>query len=215
MLHLIFVDALRIGEGTFCDKRWKLDRDQAREMPSNYFLRLQHAIRQGVWRLGSEKDSRIKDHVDILIGEWKVLCGHSKLIHSLPSWVLNDLNAPARANSHICNRKQNLSVFGAFSRVISVPSVSGPSFQVYGHHIDCLLAKPSQLSGINARRKANAYPFIGLGFKGLRSSSTACSSARDLSFSNSMREEWHSSSTNSSGLYVSFSLLSSIFRFNS
>lgn len=178
-------------------------------MPSNYFLRLHHAIRQGVARLVSEKDSRIKDQVDILIGEWKILHGHSKLIHSLPFWTLNDLNAPARANSHICNRKQNLSVFGAFSRVISIPSVSGPSFQLCGHHIDCMLSKPSQLSGISARRKGNRYPFIGLGFKGLHSSSTACSSAssaRDFSFSNSMREEWHSSSTDSSGLYVSFSL---------
>lgn len=46
-----------------------------------------------------------------------------------------------------------------------------------------------------ARRKDNAYPFQGLGFKGLHNSSTTCfsaSPARDFSFSNSMREEWHS-----------------------
>ncbi|KAL8523782.1 hypothetical protein ACS0TY_013667 [Phlomoides rotata] len=225
-------------------------------MPSNYFLRLHHAIRQ-------------------------VLPGRSRLIHSLPSSTLNDLNATAQANSHLHNRKKNLSVFGAFSHVISIPSVLGPSFQVCRHHIDCLLSEPSQLLGINsekefvavygsnsdcvefvtsnmtsrpahpsvaachsfssysrisfgnwsegstrlrdreqphnfllhrrflysvARRKVNAYTFLGLGplgFKGLHSSSTACSSpssARDLSFSNTMREEWHSSSADSTGL---------------
>lgn len=127
-------------------------------MPSDYFSRLRSAIRQGVWRSVSGKESGIKGQVDFLIGERKVLLGHSSLVHFLPSGTFTVLHvfvrpgtvAAAQANLHIANRKKNFSVVGAFSRAISIPSVLGPSFQVCGHHVDCLLSEPSDGLGINS-----------------------------------------------------------------
>lgn len=246
-------------------------------MPSSYFLRPRSAIFQGIWRLISVKESG-----NVLIGQGKLLVGHSRLVHSLPSGTSTDLRvflrpgtvASAQANLHIANRKNNLSVAGAFSRAISIPSVSGPSFQVCRYHIDrlqsektlmaacgsrsafadCsvsnLTCRPAQpgvaayqsFSSYNrrssgncakasmslrnkeqpnnfllygyfmynaAKRKGNANSFIGFGFEGLQISSAAYSSAgtaRDVSFDSSRREGQESSSTDSSKLYVIFSL---------
>ncbi|KAJ0085631.1 hypothetical protein Patl1_09110 [Pistacia atlantica] len=52
----------------------------------------------------------------------------------------------ARSDLLLANRKRNFSVVGAISRSFSVPSVSGPSFQVCGYHIDRALSDPGQLS---------------------------------------------------------------------
>ncbi|KAI3464986.1 hypothetical protein Pfo_021649 [Paulownia fortunei] len=129
-------------------------------MSSNYFSRLRSAIRQGVWRSVSGKESGIQDQLDVLIGQGKVLLSHSRLFHSLPSGTFTVLHvfvqpgtvAAAQANLHIANRRKNLSVVGAFSRAISIPSVSGPSFQVCGYQVDCLLSEPSQGLGINSEK---------------------------------------------------------------
>lgn len=224
----------------------------------------------------------MKESGNVLIGQGKLLVGHSRLVHSLPSGTSTDLRvflrpgtvASAQANLHIANRKNNLSVAGAFSRAISIPSVSGPSFQVCRYHIDrlqsektlmaacgsrsafadCsvsnLTCRPAQpgvaayqsFSSYNRRssgncgkasmslrnkeqpnnfllygyfmynatkRKGNANYFIRFGFEGLQISSAAYSSAgtaRDVSFDSSRREGQESSSTDSSKLYVIFSL---------
>lgn len=215
----------------------------------------------------------MKESGNVLIGQGKLLVGHSRLVHSLPSGTSTDLRvflrpgtvASAQANLHIANRKNNLSVAGAFS---------GPSFQVCRYHIDrlqsektlmaacgsrsafadCsvsnLTCRPAQpgvaayqsFSSYNRRssgncgkasmslrnkeqpnnfllygyfmynatkRKGNANYFIRFGFEGLQISSAAYSSAgtaRDVSFDSSRREGQESSSTDSSKLYVIFSL---------
>ncbi|KAL6511739.1 hypothetical protein OROGR_021336 [Orobanche gracilis] len=114
-------------------------------MPSSYFIRLRSAARQGASRSVSGRESGIQDQSN-------VLSGNSRLVHSIPSGTLTDLHAfvrsgtvaAAQANLHIAHRRKYLSVVGAFSRAISVPSVSGHSFQICGYHVDYLLSKPSQ-----------------------------------------------------------------------
>ncbi|KAL0351893.1 UNVERIFIED_CONTAM: putative protein phosphatase 2C 55 [Sesamum calycinum] len=132
-------------------------------MPSNYLSRLHSAVRERVWRSVSGKGGGIEDHIDVLIGQGKVLLGHCRNIHSLPSGPFTDLQVfvrpgtvvAAQAN-HIANRKKNFSVAGAFSRAMSIPSVSGPSFQLCGYHIDLLLSEPSQGMGIKSEKSLMA-----------------------------------------------------------
>ncbi|KAL2242026.1 UNVERIFIED_CONTAM: putative protein phosphatase 2C 55 [Sesamum indicum] len=256
-------------------------------MPSNCFRRLRGGAWEGVWRLISGRETGIQDQFYGLIGQGKLLLGNSRLLHSLPSGAFTDLHvfvrpgtiAAAQANLCLANRRKNISVVGAFSRAISIPSVSGPSFQVCGYHIDHLLSEPSQVLEINtekglmavcgsksaltdrcinltsrpaqpgvaayhsfssysrssfencrkatmswqnkeqpnnfllygyfiynvAKRKGNSNPFLGFGFEGFHISSPAYSStgtAPDVSFDNSMKEEQHSSSADSSELNV-------------
>lgn len=111
----------------------------------------------------SGKGGGIEDQIDVLIGQGKVLLGHCRNIHSLPSGPFTDLQVfvrpgtvvAAQAN-HIANRKKKFSVAGAFSRAMSIPSVSGPSFQLCGYHIDLLLSEPSQGLGINSDKSLMA-----------------------------------------------------------
>ncbi|KAL3505279.1 hypothetical protein ACH5RR_035120 [Cinchona calisaya] len=116
-------------------------------MPSNAFSRLTVACRQGVRRSISLQESWLQDLVDLPISQAKLLFGGaSGTITDLHGFILPGTLAAAQANLHIVNRKKNLSFAGLFSRAISVPSVSGPSFQVCGYHIDCLLAEPTEVS---------------------------------------------------------------------
>ncbi|KAL2456429.1 putative protein phosphatase 2C 55 [Forsythia ovata] len=123
-------------------------------MPSNYFSRFGVSFWQGVQRSITAKESGIQDPIEVLIGQGKLFLGYSRSFHSVPSGTFTDLHvflrpgtvAAAQANLHIVNRRKNLSVVGAFSRAISIPSVSGPSFQVCGYHVDRLLSDPSQVS---------------------------------------------------------------------
>ncbi|CAA2973074.1 probable protein phosphatase 2C 55 [Olea europaea var. sylvestris] len=130
-------------------------------MPANYFSRFGVSFWQGVQRLISVKESGIRDPIEVLIGQGKLLIGCSRSFHSVPSGTFTDLHvflrpgtvAAAQANLHIANRRKNLSVVGVFSRAISIPSVSGPSFQVCGYHVDCLLSDPSKVTfGINSQK---------------------------------------------------------------
>lgn len=258
-------------------------------MPSNYFSRFGASFWQGVQRSINVKESRIQDPIEVLIGRGKLLLGYSKSFHSVPSGTFSDLHvflrpgtvAAAQANLHIVNRRKNISVGGA----VSIPSVSGPPFQVCGYHIDRRLSITFQITfGINsqrvlmavcgsrsapadcsisnlisrsvqpgvaayfsftsysrrsfdncrkasmslknkeqpnnfllygyfiynvAKRNGNSKPYPGFGFEGFYISSPACSStgtASDVSFDSSMQEELHSSSSDSSDLYVPSSL---------
>ncbi|CAN6922870.1 unnamed protein product [Brassica oleracea var. botrytis] len=55
----------------------------------------------------------------------------------------NGFLEPASSDLLLSNERRNLSVLGALSRTFSVPSVSGPAFQVCGYHIDLLLSDAS------------------------------------------------------------------------
>ncbi|KAL0727735.1 hypothetical protein Bca4012_023828 [Brassica carinata] len=50
---------------------------------------------------------------------------------------------PAGSDLLLISERRNLSVLGALSRTFSVPSVSGPAFQVCGYHVDLLLSEAS------------------------------------------------------------------------
>ncbi|KAA8537655.1 hypothetical protein F0562_027263 [Nyssa sinensis] len=121
-------------------------------MPSNYFSRLSGAFRRGISVVGQE--GGLQDSFEILIGQGKLLFGNSRLFHSVPLSEYGDLHVllrpgtvvAAQSNLHLVNRRRNISVVGALSRTFSIPSVSGPSFQVCGYHIDRLLSEPSHLS---------------------------------------------------------------------
>nr|XP_016466648.1 PREDICTED: probable protein phosphatase 2C 55 isoform X2 [Nicotiana tabacum] len=121
-------------------------------MPSNYLFRLSRAARQGLQKSISGQESGLQDSVEILVGQGRLLLGNSKSFYSIPFARSTDLNvfvrpgtlAATQANLHIVNQKKNLSVVGSISRAISIPSVSGPAFQVCGYHIDRLISEPTQ-----------------------------------------------------------------------
>lgn len=112
-------------------------------MPSNHCSRFRGVIWQGFLRKLHGKETNIQNHIDDFIGR-------SRLLHFVPSGITSDLHvfvrsgtlAAAQADLHLANRRRNISVVGAFSRAISIPSVSGPSFQVCRYHIDSLLSEP-------------------------------------------------------------------------
>ncbi|XP_022769225.1 probable protein phosphatase 2C 55 isoform X2 [Durio zibethinus] len=118
-------------------------------MPSTYFWRLRSAVQNGIHRT----DCGLQDSIEVLIGTRKLGFGNCRFFHSLRFLGLADLQGllptgtflAARSDSLLPNRRRNISVVGAFSRTISVPSVSGPAFQVCGYHIDCALADFSQI----------------------------------------------------------------------
>lgn len=116
-------------------------------MPSNSFSRLVVACRQGVRRSISSQGGGLQDLVELPISQEKLLFGGaSGTISDLHGLVRPGTLAAAQANLHVVNCSKNLSFAGAFSRAISLPSVSGPSFQVSGYHIDRPLAKPAGAS---------------------------------------------------------------------
>ncbi|KAG9148078.1 hypothetical protein Leryth_003651 [Lithospermum erythrorhizon] len=119
-------------------------------MPSNYFTGFGGALREGVKKLVLEQESGAQGAVEVLIREGRLLFGSANL-HAV---VRSGSVAAAQANLHIVNRRKNISVVGAFSRAISVPSVSGPSFQVCGYHVDRLISEPEQVSSLSDSRKA-------------------------------------------------------------
>lgn len=118
-------------------------------MPSASFFKLRSAVRNGIQRTECE----LQDSLEILIGKGKVGFRNYRFFHSsrlsgladlqgfLPSWTV----LAACSDSLSVNRQRNISAVGAFSRTVSVPSVSGPAFQVCRYHIDCALVDSSQI----------------------------------------------------------------------
>ncbi|CAK9181954.1 unnamed protein product, partial [Ilex paraguariensis] len=130
-------------------------------MQSNYVSRLGGAFRQGIQRSLVGEGRGLQYSVDGLIGQGKLLFGKSRLLQSVP---LDDLHvflrpgtlATAQSNLHLADRKKNLFVVAAVSRTFSIPSVSGPSFQVCGYHVDCLLSEPNHSLGIGSQKSLMA-----------------------------------------------------------
>ncbi|KAL5777966.1 hypothetical protein ACOSP7_010892 [Xanthoceras sorbifolium] len=134
-------------------------------MPSTYFSRLRTAVQNGNKRPVIGQAGGLLDSVEILIGQGKFQLCNNRLFHSLRFSTLADLQVllqpgtvlAARSDLLLANRKRNFSVVGAISRSFSVPSVSGPSFQVCGYHIDCALSETSQLTvGSNCQNRSMA-----------------------------------------------------------
>lgn len=95
----------------------------------------------------------MQSSVEVLVEQGKLWFGNSRFFHSVPFSAVTDLNvllrwgtvSPAISDSQLTNRRRNVSVVGALSRTFSIPSVSGPTFQICGYHIDCLFSDPNQL----------------------------------------------------------------------
>ncbi|GAB4852079.1 hypothetical protein Ancab_016269 [Ancistrocladus abbreviatus] len=123
-------------------------------MPLSYITRFRQAAQCGIKSSTVGQEGRLQDSAEVLIGQkGKLVFGHYKLFQSLPFSTLSDLNVflrpgtvfAARLDS-LFNGRRNFSVVGTLSRTFSIPSVSGPAFQVFGYHIDRLLSQPTPLS---------------------------------------------------------------------
>ncbi|KAJ6722558.1 PROTEIN PHOSPHATASE [Salix koriyanagi] len=121
-------------------------------MPSTYFSRLRSAVQNGIQRSGIGQEGGLQNFEN-LIGQGKFQFCNYRLFHSVCVASLTDLQlllrpgtvVAASSDSLVVNRKRNISVVGAVSRTLSVPSVSGPSFQVCGYHIDRALGDNNQI----------------------------------------------------------------------
>ncbi|THF95020.1 hypothetical protein TEA_010873 [Camellia sinensis var. sinensis] len=121
-------------------------------MPSNYFSSLSTSVKREIQRATiSGPEGGLQDLVGVFVGQGKLLVGSTRFFHSTPFSTLSDLHVlvqpgtvvAAQSNLHLVNRRRNLSFVGALSRTFSIPSVSGPSFQVCGYHVDRLLSESS------------------------------------------------------------------------
>ncbi|KAL6997936.1 protein-serine,threonine phosphatase [Sarracenia purpurea var. burkii] len=110
-------------------------------MLSSLFASISTAFKREFQRSISGQEGLLQDSLGVLIHQGKLLFGSNRLFHSLPFLSFSELDvllqpgtvAAAQLNLHIVNRRRNLSVVGALSCTLSIPSVSGPSFQICGY----------------------------------------------------------------------------------
>ncbi|CAL1411014.1 unnamed protein product [Linum trigynum] len=131
-------------------------------MPSANFSKLRTAVQNGIQRSFVGQENRVQESVDILIGQSKFQFFNYKLLNTVRIASLTDLQliwrpgivSPAGTDSLVVNRERNISVVGALSRTFSVPSVSGPSYQVAGYHFDRAVC---DTGAISAGKKLKNY----------------------------------------------------------
>lgn len=131
-------------------------------MPYNYFSSLGAAFKREIQRSISGKEVALQDSLGVFVGQGKLLFGSTRWFHSRAAFATHaDLHVlvhpgtlvAAQSNLHLVNQRRNLSVVGALSRTFSIPSISGPAFQICGYHVDCLLSQPSHFSlGIQSQK---------------------------------------------------------------
>lgn len=114
-------------------------------MPSNKFSRLGSTFRQGAQRSISDKKEQLKGLLEHRINQAKLLIDLPS-ITDLHGFVQPSTLAAAQTEFNLASQRKNLSFVGALSRAISLPSVSGPSLQACGYHIDHLISEPAQIS---------------------------------------------------------------------
>lgn len=135
------------------------------KMPSNYFLRFGKIL---------GKETGFQDTAEVLIGQGKLWFGSSKFFHSVNKSSSSLLEATLfvrhgvalASSSEFVGKRRTLSVVDTLSRTFSVPSVSGPSIQVCGYHIDCALSGPGKFSAggkFQIKRMAARLPGMGGG----------------------------------------------------
>lgn len=121
-------------------------------MPSSYLSKVRSAVQSGIKKSPIGLDGGVQASVEVLVLQGKLWFGNSRLLHSVPFSAVTELNvllrpgpvSAARSDSQLVNQRRSLSVVGALSRTFSIPSVSGPPFQVCGYHIDRVLCERSQ-----------------------------------------------------------------------
>ncbi|KAK4753471.1 hypothetical protein SAY87_022269 [Trapa incisa] len=135
-------------------------------MSSSYFSKLRSAIRNGIHQSIVGHDGGVQSSVVVLVGQGKLWFENSRLFHSLPFSVVTNLNvllkgetvSPALSDFKLSNQRRNVSVVGALSRTFSIPSVSGPTFQICGYHIDLLSSESKQIN-LMASCDSKAIPY--------------------------------------------------------
>lgn len=127
-------------------------------MPPSHLSNLTAAFKRGIQTSAVGQEGSLRETVGFLVGQGKLLFGNQKLLHTIPFSALSDLHLllppgavfAAQSNIHLVNRRRNITIVGAISRTFSIPSVSGPSFQVCGYHIDRLLSENSLMTTMAA-----------------------------------------------------------------
>ncbi|WOH02936.1 hypothetical protein DCAR_0522326 [Daucus carota subsp. sativus] len=199
-------------------------------MPSTHLSTLRSAIRQGIKSSSTGAKVSIQDSVEVGVSLGKII-GNSRLLHSLSDSCFSKLNVllepgttvNAQSNLHIVNRRKNISVVGAVPRTFSTPSVSGPSFEVCGYHLDHLFIESGHSSSNIHTQKTPMAISISRALVGdcsvpnvtskhghsLRQTSKGSSAYRNLSFDNCrkacMKLSNNEQPNNNSSLYGFFS----------
>lgn len=125
-------------------------------MPSTYFSRLRTAIQNGFRGSIVAQEGVLQGSIEIAIrqAQGKFQFCTCRLFHSVRIASLTDLQVllrpgtvfAASSDSQLVDRRRNISVIGAISRTFSIHSVSSPSFQVCGYHIDRALCDTNPIS---------------------------------------------------------------------
>ncbi|KAJ4964995.1 hypothetical protein NE237_016844 [Protea cynaroides] len=122
-------------------------------MASIIFTKLNLELRSGFRRLILRKQGGLASSVEVLLGQGKLLFTNAGLslfrpistIAEMHLFLRPDVIFAVRSDPRIVNQRRNLSVVGTLSRTFSIPSVSGPSCQVFEYHIHCLLSDSSSV----------------------------------------------------------------------
>ncbi|KAK6939439.1 PPM-type phosphatase-like domain [Dillenia turbinata] len=171
-------------------------------MPSSYLCRVRNAIEHGIRRSIVGGQGAFQDTVEVLFGQGRSLIGNTRFFNSTPLSNLTDVHVllqpgtvfAAQPDSHVINQRRNLSVIGALSRAFSIPSVSGPAFQVCGYHIDCSLSEHSS-SSLSSDKIQKAM-----------ATSPSGAISGDCSLRNfTSQRKYHSALSNTSGAIIGFS----------
>ncbi|KAK9066683.1 hypothetical protein SSX86_014006 [Deinandra increscens subsp. villosa] len=122
-------------------------------MPYMHFSKLRGIFKEGIQRTNIVPEATFQGSLEVVLAHGKLLFGKPRF-YSGPFVKPSDLNillqrfspCAAQLNLQPASKKKNLSVMGTVSRTLSTPSVSGPSLQVCGFHIDNLHSGSSHFS---------------------------------------------------------------------
>lgn len=113
-------------------------------MPSSYFSRLNIAF-QSIVQKPIQGHQVLKDSLEYSTGQGRLLVGSSGLSFCSLFSTLGDVHLFSRSSTSlaqtdplIVNQRRTVSIVGALSRTFSIPSLSGPSCQVFAYHTDKL-----------------------------------------------------------------------------
>lgn len=128
-------------------------------MPSAYFSRLNNAFHSAVLRPIKGLQG-LKDSLEHPLRRGRLLVGNSGVPFSLLFSTLGDVHLFFQSGTNlattvptVANQQRTLSIIGALSRTFSVPSVSGPSCEVFVYHIDHLFTDPTHNSFSNLLKR--------------------------------------------------------------
>uniref|UniRef100_A0A7N0UMF9 Protein phosphatase n=1 Tax=Kalanchoe fedtschenkoi TaxID=63787 RepID=A0A7N0UMF9_KALFE len=116
-------------------------------MPPLYFSKLTALAQHG----NHGRDTALKALIGFITEQGKIVLGNSRFFYSIPAAALTELRSASRNGSSFIaksdpNQRMSPSIVGAISRTMSIPSVSGQSYQVFGYHIDQLVGDVVGLS---------------------------------------------------------------------